>query len=75
MLSSCYCHEIAVRLPCWQYGSSDFRQAAWATAAELSNASGNPWTDRHGTVHNAEPAGITEAVLAKWFARRGVPMQ
>ena len=56
----------------WQYGSSDFRQAAWATATELSNDSGNPWTDRHGILQNAEPAGIAEAVLAKWFAANGL---
>jgi hypothetical protein len=58
----------------WQYVSSDFRQATWARAEEMSNASGNPWTNRYGVLQNAEPVGMAEAVLAEWFAVKGVPL-
>jgi hypothetical protein len=68
-----HCHVIAVLSP-WQYVSSDSRQAAWAKAKEMSIASGNQWTDRSGVVQNAEPAGIAEAVLAKWFAGKGMAL-
>jgi hypothetical protein len=78
MLLQCYCQvvvhawrTIAMLLP-WQYVSSDFQQATWARVIKMSIANGNPWTDRYGVVQNAEPAGMAEAVLAKWFADKGV---
>ena len=58
----------------WHYVSSDCQQATWARAIEMSIANGNPGTDRYGVVQNAEPPGMAEAELAKWFADKRVPL-